>query len=242
MFLTNLSNIFHTYDKTHNLLSIDDCYILVTFDEGYDKIQTTMKLNENAKLVGDKLIFIPYKRLHVEKYHKWMQNAELLEKTASEPLTIEEEYEMQHNWWIDEDKCTFILLAKSIFLGNKNNEIDSMVGDVNLFFNNTDNKKEAELEVMIAENSLRGQGLGKEAVIVMMYYGHTYLNVELFSVKIGYDNLASIKLFSKLGFTEVSKSDVFREVTLNLKCSSHEFKTNIMNIVEPYFEKNNYEI
>jgi hypothetical protein len=41
-----------------------------------------------------------------------MQSAELLEQTASEPLSIEEEYEMQRKWREDEDKCTFILLAR----------------------------------------------------------------------------------------------------------------------------------
>lgn len=203
-----------------------------------------MKINENTKIIGNKLIFVPYKKHHVEKYHKWMQSAELLEKTASETLSLKQEYEMQHSWWIDNDKCTFILLSKESTnekSKEKENEINSMIGDVNLFFNNVDNKSEAELEVMIAETSYRGQGLGKEAVVVMMFYGYTCLNVSVFSVKIGFSNAASIKLFTKLGFTEVSKSDVFQEVTLGLECSSNEFQKNIVQIVEPYFKETIYE-
>jgi len=46
-----------------------------------------------------------------------------------------------------------------------------MVGDINLFFNDADNRSIAELEVMIAEDCVRGQGLGKEAVFAMMFYG-----------------------------------------------------------------------
>lgn len=201
-----------------------------------------MRINENTKLIGNKLIFVPYKKHHVEKYHKWMQSTELLEKTASETLSLDQEYEMQHSWWIDDDKCTFILLSKNnINSKSKECEINSMIGDVNLFFNNMDNKNEAELEVMIAETLHRGQGLGKEAVVVMMFYGYLYLNVSLFSVKIGFSNVASIKLFTKLGFKEVSKSNVFKEVTLALDCTSTEFQANILEIVKPYFKETLYE-
>jgi len=47
----------------------------------------------------------------------------------------------------------------------------SMVGDVNLFLNDVDNHHHAEIEVMIAEPSSRGRGLGLEATLAMMYYG-----------------------------------------------------------------------
>lgn len=47
----------------------------------------------------------------------------------------------------------------------------SMVGDVNLFLNNTDDRYCAEIEVMIAEPDSRGKGLGLEATLTMMYYG-----------------------------------------------------------------------
>ena len=46
-----------------------------------------------------------------------------------------------------------------------------MVGDVNLFLNNVDNRLCAEIEVMIAEPSSRGRGLGLEATLIMMHYG-----------------------------------------------------------------------
>ena len=34
---------------------------------------------------------------------QWLQNPVLQQQTASEPLTIEEEYEMQAKWQVDED-------------------------------------------------------------------------------------------------------------------------------------------
>jgi len=44
-----------------------------------------------------------------------MENEEIRELTASLPLSIDEEYEMQQTWLNDEDKCTFIILSKELF-------------------------------------------------------------------------------------------------------------------------------
>lgn len=44
-----------------------------------------------------------------------MENEEIRELTASLPLTIDEEYQMQQTWLNDKDKCTFIILSKEIF-------------------------------------------------------------------------------------------------------------------------------
>jgi hypothetical protein len=37
------------------------------------------------------------------RYHDWMQSPELLEQTASERLTISQEYDMQRSWYEDEN-------------------------------------------------------------------------------------------------------------------------------------------
>jgi hypothetical protein len=72
----------------------------------------TMRDNFETILVGQKVVLVPYRKEHVFKYHEWMQSCELLEATASEPLTIEEEYGMQKSWRDDQEKCTFIVLQK----------------------------------------------------------------------------------------------------------------------------------
>ena len=48
-----------------------------------------MKLNEKVVIYGTRVILVPYERDHVEKYHNWMKDREILEATASEPLTLE---------------------------------------------------------------------------------------------------------------------------------------------------------
>eukprot|EP01135_Chromosphaera_perkinsii_P009558 Nk52_evm8s1810 gene=Nk52_evmTU8s1810 len=134
-----------------------------------------MKINQDTLIKSERLAFIPYCKKHVEKYHEWMKSPFLQEMTASEPLSLDEEYEMQRSWREDEDKCTFILLDLDVYTQTKD-EIGSMVGDVNLFFNDHDNRNHAELEVMIAEESARGKGYGQEAVSAMMSYGKILLN------------------------------------------------------------------
>ncbi|XP_077297749.1 microtubule-associated Nat9 [Arctopsyche grandis] len=171
-----------------------------------------MKINENVRLIGSKVILVPYEEHHVPKYHAWMQSEELQSLTASEPLSIEQEYEMQRSWRIDEDKCTFIILDKSIF-EETHNEINSMIGDTNLFIS-ADDPAKAEVEIMVAEPSARKKGFGREATTMMMLYGIENLRLKTFEVKISLDNTISINMFKQFDFREEAVSQVFHEVTL----------------------------
>lgn len=51
-----------------------------------------------VSVVGDKVILVPYMKEHVPVYHVWMQDPAILQATASEPLTLDQEYEMQLSW------------------------------------------------------------------------------------------------------------------------------------------------
>ncbi len=146
----------------------------------------------------------------MSKYHVWMQDPQLLLMTASEPLTIEEEYAMQRSWKDDADKCTFIVLSNcsssrasrrfddsSEEEASVTDEIRSMVGDVNLFLNDPEDRTVAEIDVMIADPGSRRQGLGEETVSLMMGYGADRLGVRLFVAKIHETNAASLHLFRK---------------------------------------------
>lgn len=46
-----------------------------------------------------------------------------------------------------------------------------MAGDVNLFFNDLDDKSICEVEVMVAEERWRRKGLAREALLMIMRYG-----------------------------------------------------------------------
>ncbi|KAH1010098.1 hypothetical protein HUJ05_004452 [Dendroctonus ponderosae] len=147
-------------------------------------------------------------------YHKWMKSEELQRLTASEPLTLEEEYEMQKSWQKDNNKCTFIILDKERY-EMSGSEIDAMIGDTNLFFATPEDRLCAEAEIMIAESWARGRRCGWEGMLLMIVYAVTYLDVKQFVVKISCDNLPSISLFQSIGFIEMNRSTVFQEITFS---------------------------
>ncbi|CAK9802501.1 N-acetyltransferase 9-like protein [Anthophora plagiata] len=161
-----------------------------------------MKCNEFTQIIGRNVILVPYKEKHVKRYHEWMKSAELQYFTGSETLTIEKEFEMQKQWLQDEDKCTFIILEKSVFT-ETGDEIEAMIGDTNLFFNESDQPNSAEVEIMIADVTYRGKKRGWEATIIMLLYGIDTLNVTKYTAKIKFDNEKSITMFKKLGFHEI---------------------------------------
>jgi len=151
---------------------------------------------------------VPYRPEHVARYHEWMSSEDLLAATASERLTLDEEIAMQREWARDDRKLTFIVLDR---------ESKVMIGDVNAFFNDADDDKRAEIEIMIAEPAFRRRGLAIEALTMFMSYGAIELGVTAFYAKIGFDNVASNALFARLGFAETSRSAIFEETTFEVR-------------------------
>ncbi|KAK7333931.1 hypothetical protein VNO80_30712 [Phaseolus coccineus] len=173
-----------------------------------------------VSLEGEKVILVPYMEVHVPKYHQWMKDPSLLQATASEPLTLQEEYRMQLSWFQDPTKETFIVLDKDLVVGQFSHgqpHLEAMVGDVNLFMNDLDDPHVAEVEIMIAEPKSRRKGLGKESVLMMITFAIEKLGINIFRTKIGDSNGASLDLFQKLGFVQTSYSSIFKEVTLELQ-------------------------
>ncbi|RDI87079.1 hypothetical protein Vi05172_g2759 [Venturia inaequalis] len=119
-----------------------------------------MKLNATTSISTSKILLVPYSPHHVPQYHTWMQNPTLQKLTASEPLSLEEEYAMQESWREDGDKLTFIACLpvkkegeeegnggkgegeKKVVQGGLDDEDDGMIGDVNLFLSEDDEEEE----------------------------------------------------------------------------------------------------
>ncbi|KAK6334797.1 hypothetical protein TWF718_010242 [Orbilia javanica] len=222
-----------------------------------------MKLNESIAVITNKLVFVPYEASHVPTYSEWMSSESLREATASERLSLPEEYAMQKSWREDADKLTFILSVPSIGIQSLNGSEDiarkgytviegvddepsNLVGDVNLFLYEDDEEEEeeegaenkmamiGELELMVARDEYQGQGLGKIAVLVFILYVIQHQreilmqdmvryekggnNLKYLRVKIGKENVRSLGLFQKLGFTKTTEEpNYFGEWELRLK-------------------------
>ena len=210
-------------------------------------------------VLTSKVSLVPYERSHVPLYHDWMKDPvsttaicrfnadidkDIQEATASEPLSLEEEYSMQQSWRQDNDKLTFIACLPTL-LSSDQVEVEAgaldspnqMIGDVNLFLSVADEDPEGcigELELMIAPTTQRRQGYGRATILAFMNYiqGHLPEILEEFAkkekvekmallqlkVKIGGKNEKSIKLFESIGFIKVEESaNYFGEFELVLE-------------------------
>ncbi|ERN18275.1 hypothetical protein AMTRI_Chr10g5300 [Amborella trichopoda] len=177
-------------------------------------------MGREVSIEGEKVVLVPYMRDHVPKYHQWMEDPSLLEATASEPLSLQQEYDMQLSWTQDPNKQTFIVLDKQMILGtfaHGEPHVEAMAGDVNIFMNDCDDVRTVEISIMIAEPKSRRKGLGKESVLLMMAFAVENLGIQAFCANIGESNTASIDLFKKLGFESAGSSEIFKEVTLKLE-------------------------
>lgn len=160
--------------------------------------------------------------------------------TASEPLSLEEEYKMQKSWISDRDKLTFIIctpivsshvMITKITAGMQDAQ-DLMLGDVNLFLSTSKQNSDhciGEMEIMIAATKDRGKGYGRAAILVFLYYIQSHLEEILqeyrgesrksklikLQAKIGCENKDSIKLFESIGFRKDNETpNYFNEFEL----------------------------
>ncbi|KUJ15521.1 N-acetyltransferase [Mollisia scopiformis] len=214
-----------------------------------------MLVNKYIAVSTSSVLLVPYEASHVPAYHEWLKDEEIQETTASEPLSLEEEYAMQASWRSDHDKLTFIACipssAASIKAGGCDTP-DRMIGDVNLFLSPADEDEEGcigELELMIAPKDARRQGYGRGTILTFLQFIQLHLDEIMneyktklgiekmkllqLKVKIGSKNEKSIKLFEGIGFIKVEASpNYFGEFELTLEGFLSEERTR--NLMERY--------
>ncbi|KAF9463751.1 GNAT domain-containing protein [Collybia nuda] len=162
-----------------------------------------MKINKDTVVVGEKVILVPYLPEHVPTYHGWMLSEELRLLTASEPLTLEGEFDMQRmlvfdqKWLLDDDKLTFIVLARDetipsrissetpsslpLIMGSGNVSPSDprvstlpMIGDVNMFLRGTIPQIEDHLAWTVPKDSDENEEAPFEAEVEIMIAEPTY--------------------------------------------------------------------
>ncbi|GAB7343930.1 hypothetical protein MBLNU457_1881t1 [Dothideomycetes sp. NU457] len=179
---------------------------------------------------------------------------ELQQATASEPLTLHEEYDMQKSWRTDGDKLTFIVcmatekILEETAIAKVHDTSDRMIGDVNLFIVEDDEAEDAtvaplvgEVELMIARKDLHRSGYGRSTLLTFLYYVSSNLGsivkeyraqasqptgqLEYLRVKIGQANHRSLALFESVGFQKVKdEPNFFGEYELRLSIKDEMFE------------------
>ncbi|OJJ44642.1 hypothetical protein ASPZODRAFT_705466 [Penicilliopsis zonata CBS 506.65] len=142
-----------------------------------------MLINATTAISTSAVLLVPYSKWHVPQYHEWMKDEEIQEATASEPLTLEEEYAMQQSWRSDADKLTFITChpvepsQQQQPLTDYHDSPDRMVGDINLFLRIDDGEEGTsppqiigEVELMVAEKRNQRRGFGRASLLVFLRY------------------------------------------------------------------------
>lgn len=181
-----------------------------------------MLLNENVVISGSKCMLVPYTKDLVETYHGWFVcDAELLDLTGSDLLSLEGEFVNQESWRTDPEKLTFLI--RDLTLNDS-----PLCGDINAFFSEfyvsdwTGDDAEpsseamgkvAEINLMIAEKTSRRKGIAEDALRLFTEYVVRNVDaVKLFVAKIQIHNAGSIALFEKLGFSQFKRVECFNEV------------------------------
>ncbi|SCZ90324.1 BZ3500_MvSof-1268-A1-R1_Chr1-3g01917 [Microbotryum saponariae] len=191
------------------------------------------------------------RRHHVPRYHEWMSDPAVREATASEPLTLEEEFAMQ--------EMTFIVLAQTeptpldasatIDQLRNHDASDAMIGDVNVFLSTMypsddeegadlesssnprarerhplpTGRRQCEVEIMIPMASNQRKGYAFEALRIFLPYVSHVLGIppNNFFARIGATNSASLDLFEHKLGFERGSTSVFDEVEMT--CSHDEW-------------------
>ncbi|KAI1391470.1 GNAT domain-containing protein [Hypoxylon trugodes] len=221
-----------------------------------------MRFNENIAVSTEKVLLVPYDAHHVPRYHQWMEDPAIREATASERLSLDEEYENQASWRESPDKLTFILCEPllpqdpaPIVVAGVDDAPTKMIGDINLFLTPWDDDEDeqqgqepekgektyytAEVDIMIADSSHRGKGIGRAAVSTFLVFVRRHLDAILAEyanadntattttptstpalrevvAKINASNTGSIALFKSLGFVKKGDVNYFGEIRMVL--------------------------
>jgi diamine N-acetyltransferase len=93
--------------------------------------------------------------------------------------------------------------AKQLRLAICNNANET-IGFIDLFDFNPKHSR-AGVGIIVKDDTNKNKGIGTEALSLLINYVFTHLNLHQLYANITQDNAASIKLFTKLGFTKVGE-------------------------------------
>lgn len=147
-------------------------------------------------LIGEKIILRPLKIEDLEKTHEWRNNLELIKLTQG--IRFPKTMEMDRDWFNQalNDKSN-----RNIYFGIDEISSGDFVGIIQL--NNIDYiSGTANWGFMIGEATNQSKGRGTEFSKLILNYAFNHLNLRKITSYIVDNNVISIRLFRKFGFSE----------------------------------------
>ena len=153
-----------------------------------------MKIND---IISDTCSLKVYGKEHDKKTAVWL-NDPFIKKSFGISYSVSE---IDHRNWIEQQKD---LLMWAIY------ELDDYVGNVSLRI--SDRHKKAYFEIYIGDENVRGMGLGKKVLNLILNFCFNDMNFNRVYLYTRVDNIAASRLYEKSGFV---KEGVERETVLH---------------------------
>ena len=124
-------------------------------------------------------------------YFKWINNKALVLYNANyRPISLSEHETWFNNVILDSNKCIFSIIE---------NQNKTLIGTCSL--NNIDpTHHNAELQIRIGEAAYQNQGLGCNAVKLLVEYGQKTLELQRIYLHVFCSNTRAIRAYEKCGF------------------------------------------
>lgn len=174
-----------------------------------------------------------------------MSSPELQNLTASEPLSLDAEYEMQASWRLDEDskfffpktvfctfilfiyisaalsfiECTFLILDRCKF-EQTNDEISSLIGDTNLFLL-VDNDDDGDDELSLGRRTAEAEIMIAERSAQGRHFGWESM---LIMLSYGHVTIGCSRFVAKIGMANVKSCKMFEKMKFIEKSRSQVFE------------------
>lgn len=158
------------------------------------------------KLKGESLYLSPINTEDLEVYADWINtlSTTIPMGNASNNFSLLNEKEAIER--LSKEGHNYAIIRK---------EDDTLIGNCSLFDINQLHRT-AELGIFIGDENNRGQGLGGEAINVMLSYGFKVLNLHNIMLKVFSFNERAIKAYEKVGFKECGRRHEAFEVNNQL--------------------------
>lgn len=150
-------------------------------------------------LMGEKIYLAPLEQSDSDKFFEWINNRNLVIKNSNYKPIDKVSHENWFNSIVKNETVRIFAIRK------KDDEM--LVGSCQLYSIDWINSS-AELQIRIGAESERGQGLGTEAVRVLLSYAFKDLNLHRVYLHVYENNLPAIRTYEKTGFT---KEGILRE-------------------------------